>query len=78
MTATAREFDRGQIYKAADGYRWRIRSAKNNKILADGGQGYADKRDTLAALKRVVGRKLVEDLPTSARQFLVQYEKEKK
>lgn len=33
-----------EIYKAKDGWRWRV-IANNGNILADSGQAYGDKRD---------------------------------
>jgi uncharacterized protein YegP (UPF0339 family) len=32
-----------QVYRAADGWRWRVRG-RNSLILADGGQSYSRKR----------------------------------
>jgi uncharacterized protein YegP (UPF0339 family) len=34
-------------------WRWRFIAAENGKILADGGQGYADVADATKALERV-------------------------
>lgn len=31
-----------EVYKAADGWRWRLR-AKNSKIVADSGEAYSSK-----------------------------------
>ncbi len=40
---------RFQIYKAADGWRWRL-YAKNGKILADSGEAYKRKRSLFHAI----------------------------
>ncbi len=32
-----------ETYKARDGIRWRIRSHRNNKIVAESGEAYASK-----------------------------------
>lgn len=37
-----------EVYKAADGWRWRLR-AKNRKIVADSGEAYASKRNCYRA-----------------------------
>jgi uncharacterized protein YegP (UPF0339 family) len=38
------------IYKAADGWRWRIKG-RNGRIVADGGEAYK----SLSGIKRAVG-----------------------
>lgn len=40
------------VYKAADGYRWRLMAA-NGRIVADSGEAYTRNADALAAAKRL-------------------------
>ena len=54
--------DRIEIYRTTVRRKWRWRYvAANGNILADSGQGYADKRDALTGLSRVTGRSLSHD-----------------
>ena len=43
---------RFDVYKAADGYRWRL-LAGNNKIIADSGEAYTRERDAQRAAAKV-------------------------
>jgi uncharacterized protein YegP (UPF0339 family) len=41
-----------EVYKAKnDEYRWRLKSAANNQILATAGQGYKDKADAMNSIE---------------------------
>ncbi|UNX54067.1 hypothetical protein MF406_14110 [Georgenia sp. TF02-10] len=49
--------DRVEVWRAADGWRWRYREGRSGLTLADSGQGYSRRVDCLAAARRVVGRR---------------------
>lgn len=42
-----------EVYKAADGWRWRLR-AKNSKIVADSGEAYSSKSNCVRAARRMI------------------------
>lgn len=42
-----------ELYKAADGWRWRLVAA-NNRIIADSGEAYTRKADVARSLERFV------------------------
>lgn len=45
-----------EVYRAEDGLRWRIRStARGKRIIADSGQGYANKAGVFRGLLLVTG-----------------------
>lgn len=54
MAEATKTSEKVQIYRASDGWRWRFLS-KGGRVLADGGQGYADKRDCIRGLLWVTG-----------------------
>jgi uncharacterized protein YegP (UPF0339 family) len=41
-----------EIYKAADGWRWRLKAA-NHRIVAESGEAYVGRREVLRAVNRV-------------------------
>ena len=43
---------KAEIYKAADGWRWRLR-AHNGKVVADGSEAYASKGNARRGFERV-------------------------
>lgn len=45
---TAMRDKRGEVYKARDGWRWRLR-AGNNRIIACSGESFSSKRAALRA-----------------------------
>ncbi|MEO0323666.1 MAG: DUF1508 domain-containing protein [Myxococcota bacterium] len=48
---SAREF---QLYRAADGFRWRLVTT-NNRTVADGGEAYVNEADCLRGIEIVKG-----------------------
>lgn len=42
------------IYKAKDGWRWRLKAA-NGRIIAESGEAYTRKADALRAKNQVIG-----------------------
>ncbi|MBA4068087.1 MAG: hypothetical protein C0501_31170 [Isosphaera sp.] len=62
-----------EIYKGGKGeYRWRLKSAANNQILATAGQGYKDKADARNSIA------LLQKVGTDDKLTLELYEDEKK
>ncbi|MFB7798954.1 YegP family protein [Isoptericola sp. NPDC056134] len=42
-----------EIYKAADGWRWRLK-ARNGRIVAESGEAYVERRSAIRAVRRVL------------------------
>lgn len=55
-----------EVYKAADGWRWRIKAA-NGRIVADGGEAYASRRNARRAVAGLI-RILAADIPVVQRE----------
>lgn len=47
--------DEVQVYETTDGWRWRYVNGSNGQVMADGSQGYADKRDAMHGAFQVTG-----------------------
>jgi uncharacterized protein YegP (UPF0339 family) len=43
---------KAEVYKAKDGWRWRLR-ARNNRIVAESGEAYTRERDCVKAFNRM-------------------------
>ena len=54
------------VYKSADGWRWRIKAA-NGRIVADGGEAYARRAGATRAVAGLI-RILAADIPVVQRE----------
>lgn len=58
-----------QVYRAKDGWRWRL-VARNGNIIADGGEAYSDASNARRAARRLAVTGIVWDRPDGTREVL--------